>query len=70
MKSVVLQVSGMSCGHCVKAVTQVLSTVEGVEVKEVRIGQAQISMDPEVTSAEQVVQNLTAAGYAAVAEIQ
>ena len=35
-----LILEGMSCGHCVKAVKEALSTVEGIEVEHVQIGSA------------------------------
>lgn len=70
MKSVVLQASGMSCAHCVKAVTQVLSAIEGVDIKHVRVGQAEVWMDSAVTDAAKIVERLNAAGYAAVAEVR
>ncbi|MFB3132331.1 MAG: cation transporter, partial [Rhodothermales bacterium] len=45
-KQETLQIEGMSCGHCVKAVQGALEAVEGVEVHAVEIGTAQISYDP------------------------
>ncbi|MGI8673290.1 MAG: cation transporter, partial [Luteitalea sp.] len=35
-----LTIEGMSCGHCIKAVTMALQDLPGVTVKDVRVGQA------------------------------
>lgn len=44
-----LTIQGMSCGHCVKAVTMALQDLPGVDVKDVRVGQAVIEADEQVT---------------------
>lgn len=41
-----LTIGGMSCMHCVHAVRNALSNLEGVEVKDVRIGHATVTVDP------------------------
>ena len=38
----VLEIEGMSCGHCVEAVGRALRGVEGLEVRSVRVGGAQV----------------------------
>ena len=38
-------VSGMSCGHCVSAVRDALSGVEGLDVEAVEVGRAFVSAD-------------------------
>ena len=63
-----LSIDGMSCGHCVKAVTKALSAVPGVRVKSVAVGTAQIeakdgSVDGSVASL--ALAALEAAGYPA-----
>ncbi|HNZ25596.1 MAG TPA: heavy metal-associated domain-containing protein [Polyangiaceae bacterium] len=35
-----IQIGGMSCQHCVKAVEQALGTVQGVQQVEVSVGRA------------------------------
>lgn len=37
-----LSIDGMTCGHCVQAVTKALSAVPGVKVKSVAVGSAVI----------------------------
>jgi copper chaperone len=48
MKRVQLDVAGMSCGHCVHAVTEALAGVDGVTVDQVSIGKATVSIEDEV----------------------
>lgn len=52
----ILNISGMTCGHCVAAVTRALQQVPGVE-------QAEVSLDPQraVVSGEAEPQALIAA---------
>lgn len=60
-----MKVTGMTCDHCVKAVTEALSTVPGVErVVEVsrERGEAIVEGHPEV---EQLVSAVTEEGYQA-----
>jgi copper chaperone len=62
MTKVTLQIDGMSCSHCLNAVSRALHDVQGVEVKQVQIGRADLEVaGPEQTvAAEQAVE---AAGY-------
>lgn len=47
-----LSITGMSCGHCVTAVTESLAAVPGVTVRDVTIGQAVVDVDRTVTPAQ------------------
>lgn len=38
----VLEIEGMSCGHCVEAVGRALRGVEGLDVRSVHLGGAQV----------------------------
>ncbi len=40
----VLKIDGMGCEHCVKAVTGALSSLEGVSLVEVKIGEATVEV--------------------------
>ncbi len=65
MKMIKMKVTGMTCDHCVKAVTEALSTVPGVErVVEVsrERGEAIVEGHPVV---EQLVAAVTEEGYQA-----
>ena len=59
----VLPIEGMSCAHCVRAVSDALTEVEGVEVQEIRMDRAQVRYDPTVTPRERLVEAISEAGY-------
>ena len=65
MERVEIEIGGMSCGHCVRAVEQVLARVEGVRVQEVRVGSATVEYDPAVAGAERIEQAIQDEGYQA-----
>lgn len=62
MTNETLNIEGMSCGHCVRAVTEALREIEGVDVRRVEIGKADIAYPATVTH-EQVAAALEDAGY-------
>jgi copper chaperone len=62
MRDMTFSISGMSCGHCLKAVSRALSGVEGIELKSVRIGQAEVSA-ADAAAAEQAKAAIEDAGY-------
>jgi copper chaperone len=41
-----MTIAGMSCGHCVAAVRRALGDIDGVEVRDVSVGAAEIAYDP------------------------
>ena len=65
MKNVSFNVEGMSCGGCVKHVTEALRRVGGVDVKRVSVGSAEVDYDATKTSPESITAALSAAGYPA-----
>ena len=65
MKNATFDVTGMSCGGCVRHVSDALRKVAGVEVRQVTIGSADVSFDPARASAAQIAGAIAAAGYAA-----
>lgn len=65
MTNTEFKISGMSCGHCVRAVRQALEGVPGVEVSAVAIGSAVVQHDPAVASVGAIVDALSDAGYEA-----
>ena len=65
MKNAVFDVTGMSCGGCVRHVTDALRQVAGVEIRDVSVGSAQVSFDPAETTAQTVADAIRAAGYPA-----
>lgn len=58
-----LTIEGMSCGHCVKAVTMALHAVPGVDVKDVRVGQAVIDADATLVTRDQLAAAIDEAGF-------
>jgi copper chaperone len=63
MDRMTMKIEGMSCGHCVGAVTGALKSVEGVSVERVEIGSATLAYDPAATSADRIVQAIEDEGY-------
>jgi copper chaperone len=64
-----LDITGMSCGHCVAAVREALTQLPGVEVQRVAVGQASVTVDTRTTPTESVLEAVRDAGYdAALAE--
>lgn len=68
MNKLELEIEGMSCSHCVAAVSEALGELPGVNVDQVRIGAAQVSYHPEKVSPEQIVLAVEDAGYSAQAK--
>lgn len=60
-----LAIAGMTCGHCVRAVSDVLDELPGVTVDHVRIGQASVRIQAEAVSPAALIEALRAAGYQA-----
>jgi copper chaperone len=65
MKQLKLEVTGMSCGHCVHAVKEALAAVPGVKVEDVRIGAVSLSFDETQASVSDLVDAVSDAGYEA-----
>ena len=58
-----LAIGGMSCGHCVAAVTEALAGLPSVEVQRVAVGAASVRIDPQATSTAALVDVVREAGY-------
>ena len=65
METMTLKIDGMSCGHCVARVEKALNRLEGVNVRKVEIGSADIVYDPERTPFSNIREALDDAGYTA-----
>lgn len=57
-----IQIDGMSCGHCVRAVEQALRALDGVDVHTVEVGTVQITQSDAVTD-EQIRAAIEEEGY-------
>lgn len=58
-----IQIEGMSCGHCVKAVRAALAGVPGLRVEDIQVGSATVSYDPAMVGEERIRAAVAAAGY-------
>lgn len=67
MDRMTMKIDGMTCGHCVSAVTKALRSVDGVEVEQVSIGEAQVKYDPTATNETVIAEAVADEGYQVVA---
>ena len=65
MEAVTLRVSGMTCNHCVQAVTRALMTCDGVESVEVDLASASAVARGISYDTDCLVNAVIAAGYEA-----
>jgi len=65
MQHLTLKIDGMSCGHCVAHVEKALSRLDGVGVRWVEVGSAEIDYDPARTSFARIREAIDDAGYTA-----
>lgn len=65
MKTIRLDIAGMSCAHCVHAVNTALRDVPGATVREVGVGWAEVEFDPSLTSVSHLIDAVGDAGYEA-----
>ena len=63
MTTLTMKINGMSCGHCVHAVTKALGAVPGVEVDKVEIGSAIVRFDPSTVHVERLKDVVEDEGY-------
>ncbi len=64
MTTVSMQISGMTCGHCVSAVRKALEAVPSATVEQLAIGSATVSYDESATTANVITQAVEDEGYA------
>ena len=67
MEKMTLRIDGMTCGHCVSAVTNALRNVEGVKVENVAIGEATVAYEPGTTNETVIADAIADEGYQVVA---
>jgi copper chaperone len=65
MENVTLNVSGMSCGHCVNAVEGNVGKLAGVESVKVHLdtGKVDVAFDKEKVSLEKIKETIDDQGY-------
>lgn len=67
METTVLKINGMTCGGCVKSVTNVLKALPGVHDAEISLerAEAEVSFDPAQASVAQLKGAIEDAGFEA-----
>lgn len=65
MENVVLNVQGMSCGHCVKAVEGCVTELRGINEVKVDLGAAQVAVafDASQVTVEAIKEAIEEQGY-------
>ncbi len=58
-----LEIEGMSCQHCVHAVKNALESLDGVEVEDVSIGSAEVTVDSTKIESSAIERAIAAEGY-------
>jgi copper chaperone CopZ len=66
MRKVTMEITGMSCGHCVASVTKTLEALDGVAESRVEIGSAAVEFDPDRITLPQMAQAIADEGYVVV----
>lgn len=66
MSAVTLHIQGMSCGHCLNAVSKALNAVPAARVRSVQMGRADVEVDSPAT-VDALVAAVESAGYSATA---
>ncbi len=66
MNKLTMQISGMTCGHCVAGVTRALKDVQGVTIDQVTIGEATVHYDPAATTLADISKAVQEEGYQVV----
>ncbi len=66
MTQLTMDISGMTCGHCVGSVTRALEKLDGVAVEQVAIGKANVRYDPGATSPATIAAAIEDEGYRVV----
>lgn len=67
MATVVLKIEGMTCSHCVRAVTEALESVEGVAHVSVDLAQGRgvVEFDEDMATSSGLVAAVIVEGYMA-----
>jgi copper chaperone CopZ len=65
MRPLTLSIEGMSCHHCLNTVNKALGGLNGVTIRVVRIGRAELDYDESAIQPEAVAAAVTNAGYRA-----
>lgn len=60
METTIIEVEGMSCGHCSNAVKNLIEEVDGVKTTEVSLEnkEAIVSFDSNKTTSQAIIENI------------
>ena len=61
-----LTIDGMTCDHCVRAVREALSGIDGVTVESVQVGEARVDVDASRATTDGIAAALAEEGYTLV----
>jgi copper chaperone CopZ len=64
-QSETLKIDGMHCDACVRRVRAALSGVSGVDIKDVKVGSAEIEVEPGTADVEGAVNAINDIGFSA-----
>ena len=63
MRRITLHITGMTCGHCLQAVSDALASKPGVQLESLRMGRAVVSYDEQTTNPAEIESMVAEAGY-------
>jgi copper chaperone len=63
MRDLHIEIVGMTCEHCVRAVRNRLSSTPGVNVKDVKVGSVDLQLDDAKATMEDVEDAISDEGY-------
>lgn len=66
MKEETIHIEGMTCNHCVMSVRRQLAGIDGLDVRDVEIGSADIRYDDTVVDTARIDRAVSEAGYRVV----
>lgn len=65
MERLNMEIQGMTCGHCVGAVRQALTKLDGVTITSLAVGRAEVAYDPTKVNPRSIFAAIDDAGYPA-----
>lgn len=63
MKNVLLNVEGMSCGHCVRSIEGAVQTLGAKATVDLNAGSVEVAFDESKVSLEAIVETIEEQGY-------
>jgi copper chaperone CopZ len=66
MRNISIEISGMSCEHCVKRVKKALESLAGIASADVTVGKALITFNEKVITETEIDKAIDNAGYTVI----